>query len=70
MRTRNFQHAKQTARTFARRLNEGGILAQNMYAYPCDKCSGWHLTRQAGWENCTLALRAATEELQKWAMGE
>lgn len=62
-------HAKTAAHAFARELNREHTIAQNMYAYRCEKCrGGWHLTRQAGWDNVTLVLRAAPEELQRWAM--
>jgi hypothetical protein len=60
--------AKIAARSFARALNAEHQIAYTMYAYPCDKCRGWHLTRQAGWSNVILALQAAPEELQRWAM--
>lgn len=61
-------HAKTAAHAFARELNREKTIAQNMYAYRCEKCRGWHLTRQAGWDNVTQVLQAAPEELQRWAM--
>ena len=61
-------HAKTAAHAFARELNREKKIAENMYAYPCSKCRGWHLTRQAGWSNVTLVLTAAPEALQRWAM--
>lgn len=64
----NLANAKVAAHSFARALNREKTIAQNMYAYHCDKCRGWHLTRQAGWSNVVLAMTAAPEELQKWAM--
>jgi len=65
----SIQRAKVAAHAFARELNRHHLLAQNMYAYRCAKCrGGWHLTRQAGWDNVTLVMEAAPEALQKWAM--
>lgn len=61
--------AKVAAHSFARALNREKKIAENMYAYRCEKCrGGWHLTRQAGWDNVTLAMQAAPEALQRWAM--
>lgn len=64
----NLRVAKIAAHAFARELNRERQIAHNMYAYPCDECRGWHLTRQAGWSNVVLAHLAAPEELQRWAM--
>ncbi|QDP45540.1 hypothetical protein SEA_FUZZBUSTER_56 [Microbacterium phage FuzzBuster] len=60
--------AKTAAHAFARELNREKRIAQNMYAYRCSTCRGWHLTRQAGWSNVTLVMQAAPESLQRWAM--
>ena len=60
------------AKVFARRLNERHVIAETMYAYRCDECSHFHLSRAktfAGVPN-TLVFTAPPEELQRWAMGE
>lgn len=64
----NVARAKTAAHHFAITLNRDGIIARTMYAYRCEKCRGWHLTRQG--MNATLVLQAAPEHLQRWAMGQ
>lgn len=64
----SLRNAKTAAHAFARVLNREKKIAENMYAYQCSKCRGWHLTRQAGWANVTLVMQAAPESLQRWAM--
>lgn len=66
----NPARAKVAAHEFARALNREGQLAQSMYAYRCDKCRGWHLTRQAAWAGNVAVFTAPPERLQRWAMGE
>lgn len=63
----NIARAKAAAHHFAIALNRDGVIARTMYAYRCDKCRGWHLTRQG--MGATLVLLAAPEALQRWAMG-
>lgn len=64
----NVARAKTAAHHFAIALNRDGIIARSMYAYRCESCRGWHLTRQG--MGTTLALQAAPEHLQRWAMGQ
>lgn len=61
-------NAKLAAHRFAVKLNQRGIMARTLYAYRCEECRGWHLTRQG--MGTTLVLPAAPEHLQRWAMGE
>lgn len=66
----NLERVKVAAHRFAIALNAEGQIACNMYAYRCDTCRGWHITRQAGWDGVVLVLEAAPESLQRWAMGQ
>ncbi len=63
--------AKAGAHGFARELNREKKLAEDLYAYPCPGCRGWHITRCAEWNDHvnTLVFVAAPEALQRWAMG-
>lgn len=62
----SLNRASVAAHAFARELNRRGELARTLYAYRCDTCAGWHLTRQG--MSATLVLTAAPEHLQRWAM--
>lgn len=64
--------AKGAAHSFARKLNRDGVLAESQYAYRCESCRQWHLTRRSEWFGTPLILacQAAPESLQRWAMGE
>lgn len=64
----NIAAATLAAHRFAVKLNQRGIIARSLYTYRCEKCRGWHLTRQG--MGTTLVLPAAPERLQRWAMGE
>jgi len=64
----SLERTKTAAHRFAIALNAEGQIAHNMYAYRCDQCRGWHITRQAGWEGVVLVLTAAPEALQRWAI--
>lgn len=65
----NIDRAKIAARSHARALNADRKLAQDMHAYRCRRCKGWHLTRQGERDGSILVLTAAPEHLQRWAMG-
>lgn len=59
------------AASAARGKNEKGELAPDFYAYRCPECRDWHLTKDAigpRGERNLLVHRAASEELQRWAM--
>lgn len=63
--------AKAAAHIFARKLNEGGVLAETIYGYRCQECrGGWHLTRRARWNGAANVLMcvAAPLALQQWAI--
>lgn len=67
----SLRKAKAAAHAFARELNHGKKLAQDLYAYQCQGCRGWHITRRSEWDEVENALVfvAAPESLQRWAMG-
>lgn len=70
VRHRRVADAKVAAHAFARTLNRERQIAYSMFAYRCDECRGWHLTRQSGWPGLVKVFQAAPEHLQRWAMGE
>lgn len=66
----NLRAAKVNARMFAQRLLARKEITEDMYAYPCDRCQGWHLTRLAEWNGTPLTqvFIAAPPDMQRWAM--
>lgn len=74
---RSLRVAKAAARIFARRLAEQRELVVDLYAYRCEHCPAWHLTRRSEWPGDQLAPAyiapvyiAPPEETQRWAWGE
>ena len=66
---RNIGIAAVADRGHHRDLNRQGIVAVTSYAYPCQKCRGWHLTRMASFRGKPrrMVAEAAPVELQQWA---
>lgn len=67
----SLRKAKAGAHGFARELNREKKLSEDLYAYPCPGCKGWHITRREEWNGVpnTPVFVAAPEALQRWAMG-
>lgn len=72
------KHAGTAAHAYARHLNREGKIAEDLYAYRCDRCrGGWHITRKRSWSpdprerrpDRELVYTAPPEALQRWAMG-
>ena len=65
---RSIQAAKIQAKFFARSLAHRHELSQDMYAYLCNRCDSWHLTRTSTWngKESEQVYVAAPAEIQRW----
>lgn len=63
------EQAKTHARAFSRGLISRGDVASNLYAYVCDGCGRWHLTRTKEWDGKPnrIVYTAPSIEIQRWA---
>ena len=64
--------AKVNAKMLAQDLLRRKMLVEDLYAYECRSCSGWHLTRMDAYDGKphVNVFIAAPVEMQRWAMGE
>lgn len=60
--------ARVQAKLFAQELSNRREITQNLYAYPCGRCDGWHLSRQPSFDRAPsqLVYEAPDPEIQRW----
>ncbi len=60
--------ARVGARMFAQAKARRREIVETMYAYECDRCGKWHLTRTANYFGMprTMVYEAADPEIQRW----